>query len=314
MAERVLVTGGAGFIGSNLVTSLLEEGRDVRVLDDFSTGHRENLIKVASEIELIEGDIRDLAAVQRAMGGVDVVFHQAALASVPRSVKDPIASNEVNVTGTLNILVAAKEAGARRVVYAASSSAYGENPELPKHEGMTPDPLSPYAVSKFAAEQYCRVFYRVYGLETVALRYFNVFGPRQDPNSQYSAVIPLFIGWLQRGEAPRIEGDGEQTRDFTFIENVVRANLLAAETPNVGGEVFNVACNERISINELAAKLAQLIRPDAPIAPIHGEARPGDVKHSLACIDKARQLLGYEPAVGFEEGLKRTVEWFQEQG
>jgi len=314
VAERILITGGAGFIGSNLVRALLDAGGDVRVIDNFATGKRENLADVAAEIDLVEGDIRDLETVERAMNGVNVVLHQAALPSVPRSVKDPIPSNEVNVTGTLNILVAARNAGVRRLVYASSSSAYGENPELPKHEGMPNDPLSPYAVSKLTAEQYCRVFYRVYGLETVALRYFNVFGPRQDPGSQYSAVIPLFIGWLKRGEAVHIDGDGEQTRDFTYIDNVIRANLLAANVPDVGGEVFNVACNGRISIKELAMKLAEIISPDAPFVPIYGEPRPGDVKHSLASIDKAKDLLGYEPVMTFEDGLKRTVEWFRERG
>ena len=310
-ATGILVTGGAGFIGSHLVRALIGVGRAVRVIDDFSTGKRENLAEVSEQIELVEGDIRDRLTVEAAMRGIEVVLHQAALPSVPRSIKDPIASNEVNVTGTLNVLVAAKQTGVRRVVYASSSSAYGANPTLPKHEDLPAQPLSPYAVSKLTAEQYCRVFHRIYGLETVALRYFNVFGPRQDPGSQYSAVIPKFIAWLERGEPPRIEGDGEQTRDFTYVDNVVRANLLAAEAPSVGGEVFNVACNGRVSINELAAKLSEMVSPDAPIEPIHGEARPGDVKHSLASIDKAKRLLGYAPVVSFDEGLKRTVEWFQ---
>jgi len=313
-ATGVLVTGGAGFIGSHLVRALIGVGRKIRVLDDFSTGKRENLADVLEQIELVEGDIRDRTTVEAAIRDTDVVFHQAALPSVPRSIEDPIASNEVNVTGTLNVLVAAERAGVRRVVYASSSSAYGANPELPKREEMTPNPLSPYAVSKLTAEQYGRVFYRIYGLETVALRYFNVFGPRQDPESPYSAVIPKFIGWLERGESPRIEGDGEQTRDFTYVDNVVRANLLAAEAPNVGGEVFNIACNGRVSINELATKLSEMISPNAPIQAIHEEARPGDVKHSLASIDKAERILGYAPVVGFDEGLKRTVEWFRRSG
>ena len=311
--RHAMVTGGAGFIGSHLVRALLDEGYDVRVFDNFSTGKRANLEEVADRIDLIEGDIRDVHTVERAVGGVDLVFHQAALPSVPRSVKDPIASNEVNVSGTLNVLVASRDAGVKRVVYASSSSVYGANPELPKHESMSADPVSPYAVSKLTAESYCRVFHRIYGLETVSLRYFNVFGPRQDPNSPYSGVIPKFVSWLNQGEPPRIEGDGEQTRDFTYVENVVRANLLASRACEVAGEVFNIACNARVSINELAGKLARLVCPEAAIEPIHVNPRPGDVRHSLASIEKAKRLLDYEPLAGFDEGLERTVEWFTDR-
>jgi len=309
MSELYLVTGGAGFIGSHLVEELVKQGQRVRVIDNLSTGKKENIKPFLGEIEFIEGDIRDLELVRKAMDGVEYVLHQAAVPSVPRSVKDPLTSNSVNVEGTLNILVAARDADVKRVVYASSSSVYGDTPVLPKHEDMKQAPRSPYAVSKLGGELYCQAFYHVYGLEAVALRYFNVFGPRQDPKSQYAAVVPKFITALLHGEPPTIFGDGEQSRDFTYIENVVAANLLAAKAPGATGEVFNIACGERITINQLASILRQLIR--ANIEPEHTPPRPGDVRDSLADISKARELLGYEGKVDVHEGLERTVEWYK---
>jgi UDP-glucose 4-epimerase len=305
---NVLVTGGAGFIGSNLVRALLEAGHAVRVLDNFSTGKRDNLGAYAGRIDLLEGDLRSYHIVHEACRDVEVVFHQGALPSVPRSINDPITTNQVNVEGTLNILDAARDTGVRRVVYASSSSIYGENPDLPKHESMTPMPISPYAVSKLAGEKYCQVFARTYGLETVALRYFNVFGSGQDPNSQYAAVMPLFITAFLDGRRITINGDGEQSRDFTFIENVVQANLRAALAPRAAGHVFNIACGRRTSLNDVVAFLRRITEVDTEVA--YGPDRQGDVKHSLASIEKARDLLGYEPAVSVEEGLRRSVEWY----
>ena len=303
-----LVTGGAGFIGSHIAERLVERGDSVVVLDNLSTGKVENLAGCRDRITFIEGDLRDLDIVKSACRGVDYVLHQGALASVPRSIADPIASNEVNLNGTLNVLAAAREARVRRVVYAASSSVYGDTPTLPKQEDMPADPLSPYAVSKYAGELYCQAFVRLYGIETVVLRYFNVFGPRQDPTSQYAAVIPLFISALQRGEAPRVFGDGEQSRDFTYVANVVEANLLACQAPDASGRVINIACGERITINDLIRALQQLLKVDTD--PVYDQPRPGDVKHSVADITRARELLGYETVVAFEEGLRRTAEWF----
>jgi len=303
-----LVTGGAGFIGSHIAERLVERGDSVVVLDNLSTGKVENLAGCRDRITFIEGDLRDLDFVKSACRGVDYVLHQGALASVPRSIADPIASNEVNLNGTLNVLAAAREARVRRVVYAASSSVYGDTPTLPKQEDMPADPLSPYAVSKYAGELYCQAFVRLYGIETVVLRYFNVFGPRQDPTSQYAAVIPLFISALQRGEAPRVFGDGEQSRDFTYVANVVEANLLACQAPDASGRVINIACGERITINDLIRALQQLLKVDTD--PVYDQPRPGDVKHSVADITRARELLGYETVVAFEEGLRRTAEWF----
>lgn len=305
-----LVTGGAGFIGSNLVRALLERGGNVRVLDNLATGRRTNLADIATEIELIEGDLRDPAVVERAVRGVDTVFHQGALPSVARSLTEPLASHEVNATATLSLLLAARDAGVRRFVYASSSSVYGNTPVLPKSEDLPTSPLSPYAVSKLAGEQYCRVFAQLYGLETVALRYFNVFGPRQDPTSQYAAVIPRFIHAMRRGEPPLIHGDGTQSRDFSYVANVVDANLRAATAPNVGGEVFNIACGERHSLLELVSALNRIL--GTRIEPRFGAPRPGDVKHSQADIARARRLLGYEPRVSFEEGLALTVAWYAE--
>jgi UDP-glucose 4-epimerase len=306
---HALVSGGAGFIGSNLVEALVKGSHRVRVLDNLSTGKRDNLSGLGADLEIVEGDIRSYHTVREALEGIDVVFHEAALPSVPRSVRDPISSNAVNVDGTLNILYAAKDAGVRRVVYASSSSVYGDTPELPKHEGMTPNPQSPYAVSKLAAEQYCRVFASLYGLETVALRYFNVFGPRQDPGSQYSAVIPKFIKAILAGKQPVIYGDGEQTRDFTFVSNVVDANLRAAEAACRKGLAMNCACHDRISLNQLVAEINGIL--GTSIAPLFEKPRPGDIKHSFAAIDLATKEIGYVPKVDFKSGLRKTVEWYR---
>lgn len=307
---RALITGGAGFIGSALVDGLLEAGFDPRVLDNFSTGNRANLTHLAGEVEIVEGDLRSYERVHNAVAGCDVVFHQGALPSVPRSIADPLTSSEINVGGTLNVLLAARDAGVGRVVFASSSSVYGDAPGFPRHESQATEPLAPYAVSKLAAEQYCRVATRVYGLETVSLRYFNVFGPRQDPLSQYSAVIPKFIAALRAGTAPVVHGDGGQSRDFTYVSDIVRANLLAASAPPAAaGRVINVACGHDHSLNELVALLRSLVGCD--IEPEHAEARPGDVRRSLADISLAGDLLGFVPEVTFEEGLRRTVDSYR---
>lgn len=306
---RYLVTGGAGFIGSHLVEHLVREGHQVVVLDNFSTGKWENLEAVLDRIELIEGSIVDAATCTRACRGVDFVLHQAALASVPRSMQDPVATHHANVTGTLNVLLAARKAGVRRVVYAASSSAYGNTTELPKHEGMVPRPLSPYAVSKLAGEHYCRALHASFGIETVALRYFNIFGARQDPTSQYAAVVPKFIVAAQSNQGPVIFGDGEQTRDFTYVANAVSANMLACAAPVAAcGEVFNVGCGSRITVNQLWTRIASLL--DCDKQPHYVPARAGDVRDSLASLDKSRKLVGYSPVVTIDEGLRRTVEWY----
>ena len=305
---KYLVTGGAGFIGSNIVGELLKRNETVRVLDNFSTGKRENLSHYMDTIELIEGDIRSYHIVAEAVEGMDFILHQAALPSVPRSIKDPITSNEVNVGGTLNILETARDAKVKRIVYASSSSIYGDSVELPKREDMIPNPLSPYTVSKLAAENYCRVFSRIYNLESVCLRYFNVFGPRQDPNSQYSAVIPKFIQTMLNDKAPVIFGDGTQTRDFTYVANVVEANLLAATADCDSGIVLNCACNERTELNRLVFELNALLGKD--IEPVYVESRPGDVMHSFASVEKAKNTIKYVPGVNFKDGLKRTVEWY----
>ncbi len=307
-----LVTGGAGFIGSHLVAELVARGERVRVLDNFSTGRRANLEPYQDRIEVLEGDIRSYHLVRQAVAGIDFVLHQAALPSVPRSVRDPLTSNEVNVTGTLNMLQAALEAGVKRLVFASSSSVYGDNPALPKQESMIPQPRSPYAISKLAAEQYCQVFWQLYGLETVALRYFNVFGPRQDPASPYAAVIPKFITALQRGEAPTIHGDGSQSRDFTFIGNVVQANLKACTAAEAAGGVFNIACGERYTLLDLVVRLAHIL--DRPAEAYHTAPRPGDVLHSQADISQAKTLLDYKPEVDMGIGLERTVGWYSKDG
>jgi len=305
---KYLVTGGAGFIGSNIVGELLKRNETVRVLDNFSTGKRENLSQYMDSIELIEGDIRSYHIVAEAVDGMDFILHQAALPSVPRSIKDPITSDEVNVGGTLNILEAARDADVKRIVFASSSSIYGDSVELPKHEGMIPNPLSPYTVSKLAAENYCRVFSRIYNVETVCLRYFNVFGPQQDPNSQYSAVIPKFIQTMLNDNAPVIFGDGTQTRDFTYVANVIEANLLAATAACDSGIVLNCACNERTELNRLVSELNALLGKN--ITPEYVESRPGDVMHSFASVEKAKNTINYIPRVNFKDGLKRTVDWY----
>jgi len=317
-----LVTGGAGFIGSNIVEELLRRNQKVRILDNFSTGKRENIARVKEifenenrnnldKLDVVEGDIRSYHIVREAIEGVDFILHQAALPSVPRSVKDPLTSNEVNVVGTLNILNAAKETKVKRIVYASSSSVYGDLEVLPKTEDMLPKPLSPYAVSKLAGEKYCQVFTSLYGLETIVLRYFNVFGPRQDPNSQYSAVIPKFIKMIKDGKPPTVFGDGEQSRDFTYVRNVVEANLLACKknTEDLSGEVFNAAFGKRITINELVNSINNILETE--IQPNYADPRAGDVKHSLSNIGKIRQLLDYEPEIDFNEGLKRVINSMQ---
>jgi UDP-glucose 4-epimerase len=306
-----LVTGGGGFIGSALVRRLLSDGQTVRVLDNFATGRRANLEDVLDEIELIEGDLQSYERVHNAVRGCDYAFHLGALPSVPRSIQDPLTSNATNVVGTLNVLLAARDEGVRRVVYASSSSLYGASTELPKREDMHPLPIAPYAVSKLAAEGYCRAFHQVYGLETVALRYFNVFGPGQDPQSQYAAVIPNFIVAALEGGRPLVHGDGEQSRDFTYVDNAVEANLLAASAEGAAGEAFNIACGERTSLNDIIARLSTLSGRE--IESVNTDSRPGDVRHSLADISKAREVLGYEPAVDFEEGLRRTYAEFEKR-
>ena len=317
---RYLITGGAGFIGANLTHALVARGESVRILDDFSTGRVKNLDGIEDRIEILRGDIRDPAVVTQAVQGTEIILHQAALNSNPRSIKEPRPTNAVNVGGTLLLLEAARAAGVRRVVYASSSSVYGDTPGLsaapnaaqaglPKTEEMPLSPTAPYGVSKLAAEYYCRVFTQVYGLETVSLRYFNVFGPRQHPDSEYAAVIPRFLRLMLAGERPIIFGDGEQSRDFTAVENVVAANLLAAESAQGIGEVFNIACGKTSTLNQLAGWLNQLLGTDLP--PIYEPPRPADIRHSYASIRKAEALLGYRPTLDVQEGLRRTVEWFK---
>jgi UDP-glucose 4-epimerase len=306
-----LITGIGGFIGSSIARELLRRGERVRGVDNFSTGKRENLTEILGKIDFREADILDLDAMQQACGGVDYISHQAAIPSVPKSVLDPIGSNRANIDGTVNVLVAARDAKVKRVVYAASSSAYGDTPTLPKKEEMTPDPISPYAVAKLASERYMISFYRCYGLETVSLRYFNIFGPRQDPTSPYSGVLAKFITKMLRGEQPTIYGDGEQSRDFTYVDNAVEANLLACQAPaaQAAGKVFNIATGRRATLNE-TFKLLQGITSYSG-SPIYAPERGGDIKHSLADISKAEAALGYKPKVDFEEGLRRTVEWYR---
>ncbi len=308
---RWLVTGGAGFIGSHLAEALVSKGETVRIADSFITGNRRNLAAAGDRAELVEGDLADPAVAARAVAGMDYVLHQAAIPSVPRSVKDPATSNRANVDATLQLLIAARDAKVRRVVYAASSSAYGDTPTLPKREDMPTRPLSPYALQKLVGEQYMQLFTALYGLETVSIRYFNVFGPRQDPSSPYSGVIALFVTALLAGKPPTIVGDGGQTRDFTYVANVVDGVLRAATAPGASGEVINVATGRQISISELAKALGEIIGVRA--APVHIDPRPGDVRDSLADVSKAKAILGYEPTVGLEEGLRRTVEWYRNQ-
>ncbi|HUR85615.1 MAG TPA: SDR family oxidoreductase [Solirubrobacteraceae bacterium] len=305
MRRAALITGGAGFIGSHIVRRMLALEWDVVVLDDLCTGRRENLDAVASDIRFIEGDVSSLDDVRAAVEGCEAVFHQAALPSVPRSIADPISSHTVNATGTLNVLVAARDAGVRRVVMASSSSVYGAVPGLPKSESMAALPISPYAVSKLAAESYCRTWFDLYGLETVALRYFNVFGPRQDPMSAYAAVVPRFIAAYGAGDPPVIFGDGGQSRDFTYVANVVDANVQALDAAAAPGRVYNIACGARITLNELALELGRQM--GTGIRPVHAAPRPGEVRHSLADIGAARADLGYEPRIALAEGLRATV-------
>jgi nucleoside-diphosphate-sugar epimerase len=307
-----LVTGGAGFIGSHLVEGLLARGYKVRVLDNYSTGRRENISNILTQIEMLEGSVANLTTVRSAMRGVDVVFHEAALPSVPRSVKNPLESNEVNITGTLYVLLSARDAGVKRVVYASSSSAYGNQPTLPKVESMTPDPLSPYAIGKLTGELYARAFTQLYGLETVSLRYFNVFGPRQDPTTQYAGVIAKFMTCAIEGKPYPVYGDGEQSRDFTYVTNVVEANLRAAETKIDGPLLINIALGERTTLNQIIKTLNELTKQK--LAAQYGPERVGDVRHSHADITLAGKLLGYEPMVSIREGLERTMEWYRQEG
>jgi nucleoside-diphosphate-sugar epimerase len=308
---KYLVTGAAGFIGSSLVRALLERGDEVRGIDNFATGRRENLADVLTRFDFQQVDILDLDALRKVCEGIDYVFHEAAIPSVPKSVMDPLGSNRANVDGTVNVLVAARDAGVKRVVYAASSSAYGDTPTLPKHEAMTPNPISPYAVAKLASEHYMISFFRCYGLETVCLRYFNIFGPRQDPSSPYSGVLAKFSLQMLRGEQPTVFGDGEQSRDFNFIDNAVSANLLACAAPaaECAGRVFNVATGKRATLNETFALLKPLTGFTGTLK--YGPERGGDIKHSLADITLAQKHLGYKPLVTFEEGLRQTVEWYR---
>jgi len=310
LTGTVLVTGGAGFIGSHIAATLARSGARVRVLDDLSTGYVENLEEMGGDVDFVRGSLTDAAALKKAVDGVEVIFHEAAIPSVPRSVENPRETHLACVEGTFALLLAAREAKVRRLVYAASSAAYGDQPTLPKVEEMRPDPLSPYAVAKLVGEYYCQVWTRSYDFETVCLRYFNVFGPRQDPSSQYSGVISRFIDALMTGQRPVIFGDGEQSRDFTYVANVVDANLRAAETTRGIGQVFNIANGQRVTLNELLGTLKKIIG-SAEAAAEYREPRVGDVKHSLADITQAREILGYEPRVELEEGLRATLDWWK---
>ncbi len=307
---RYLVTGGAGFIGSNIARQLLKDGHEVTVLDNFSTGHRRNIESLPGEVKLVEGDLRSVDDIKRAIEGVQYVIHQAALPSVARSVRDPFPTEQVNATGTLRLLWEAHAAGVKRVVQASSSSVYGESPTLPKVETMATAPMSPYAVSKLTAEVYGQCFTRTYGLEVVSLRYFNVFGPWQDPNGEYAAVIPKFIALMLEGKAPTIFGDGLQSRDFSYIDNVVQANIKACTAPDAPGKTFNIACGERTDLLQLVEVLNQILGTN--LTANHAPERAGDIKHSLADIDQAREILGYDAKVDFAQGIRKTVEWYKD--
>lgn len=306
-----LVTGGAGFIGSHIAEELVSRGERVRVVDNFLTGRKVNIAPFEDKIDFIEGDIRDAALCRSVVKGVDFVLHQAALPSVPRSVENPSLTNEINVTGTLNLLAAARDEGVRSFVFASSSSVYGDDPRLPKEEEMGGMPLSPYAVSKLTGEKYCQVFHHLYGFSTVCLRYFNVFGPRQDPTSQYAAAVPIFITRIMSGKAPVIFGDGTQSRDFTYVRNVVEANILASQSEKAAGQVINIACGDRITVLSLIERISAILERN--ISPVHEAERTGDIKHSFAAIAKAERILDYRPVVSFEEGLDRTIAWYKQQ-
>jgi nucleoside-diphosphate-sugar epimerase len=306
--KRILITGGAGFIGSNIAQELIKRGDDVKIIDNLTTGKVTNIKNILDKIKFIQGDIRDLNLLKKLMKEVDYVFHQAAIPSVPRSVKDPIASNRTNVEGTLNVLVAAKDNNVKKVIYASSSSVYGDTLTLPKVETMKPNPLSSYAVTKLTGEYYCKVFYKIYGLRTISLRYFNVFGRNQDPASEYAAVIPKFITGVLSNKPLIIYGDGKQTRDFTFIKDVVQANIKAAESSKGDGEVLNIARGERITINELSEMIINMV--GKKIKPLYDKPRPGDIKHSLADVSRAKELIGYIPEYSLKEGLKNTIDFY----
>ncbi|HDR68339.1 MAG TPA: SDR family oxidoreductase [Bacteroidaceae bacterium] len=306
-----LVTGGAGFIGSNIVEELLKRDHSVRILDNFLTGKRENIASFLDKVDLIEDDIRNLEACRSAVRGIDYVLHQAALPSVPLSLQDPITTTDINIKGTLNMLIASRDADVKKFVFASSSSVYGDEPTLPKKEGREGKPLSPYAASKLACEKYCQVFSSAFGLSTISLRYFNVFGSRQNPKSQYAAVIPQFITAILNRQQPTIYGDGEQTRDFSYVSNIVEANILASHAKRYNGEVFNLACGEKTTVNELVDKINSILETN--IKPVYAPPRPGDIRHSYADISNAEQALDYHPVVNFEEGLKNAVEWYKKR-
>jgi len=305
-----VVTGGAGFIGSHIVEELVHRNETVTVIDNFSTGKRENVKPFEGKAQIVDADISQAKNLAQILKGADYVIHQAAIPSVPKSIMDPVKSHEANVNGTLQLLVACREARVKRVVYASSSSLYGDSPTLPKHEGMMPNPLSPYGAQKLFGEMYCQVFTRSYGLETVSLRYFNVFGPRQDATSQYSGVLALFIPAVLEGRRPTIYGDGEQSRDFTYVKNVVQANLLACTAQGVAGQAFNIACGDRITVNSMLRQINKITGKD--VAPVYADSRAGDIKHSQADITRAKEDLGFKPAVTFEEGLRHTIQWYRE--
>lgn len=309
--NKYLITGGAGFIGSHISEECLRRGNYVRVIDNLITGKKENLISIQNQIDFIQGDIRDFSRCKKALKNIDYVLHQAALPSVPRSIENPLLSNEINITGTLNLLLASHEEGIKKFVFASSSSVYGDDPRLPKKEGAEGNPLSPYALSKLVGEKYSQIFSWIHEVPTVVLRYFNIFGPRQDPRSQYAAVIPHFIDRMIKGQAPVVFGDGEQSRDFTHVSNVVEANFLAADSQDISGEIINIGCGERTTVNHLVEEINHFLKSD--LRPIYDQPRPGDVKHSFADISRAKKTIGYEPLISFSKGLERTIRWYQQK-